>query len=261
MMLKRVQAACVLLLFALFVVPSFAFPDGVNPRCYSAELFYEDTSYGMVKLLVSGDESRIMVEIEDFIESGEFEVLLFKDYYSSFVVGSLEIDEDIRGEATFTLPYRDPDFQVIVKKGVIELRSGEWAECEKPDKSVRVKVSPSALNLKSMGKWVTVNIRIQSDSEPKDYTMIINGGSLDPYSVKVNGDHVSLKFSREDIQSLCVAGKNMVTISFKIGDETVTLTDIIKVIHERNHEAASPQQEGGKGKMNNSKTKGKNKDK
>ncbi len=259
MMINKVQAASILMMMALFTVPSLALPGGTENTCYRAELFYEDTSYGEVRLMVSDSASILEVEIEELNITGIYEVQLFKDYYSDFVAGEIEIDEDLKTEATFEIPYRDPDFHVIVKNGLVELRSGEWVECEKPAESVTVKVSPSTLNLKSMGNWVTVKIRVQADSLPTDFKLIVDGESLTPVSALETGDHYTLKFSRKALQSLCEEGENAITVSFKIGDDVIELTDTIKVINEGNHETSSTHEEKNQVKSNNGKAKGKGK--
>jgi len=276
MMVNRLQAATVLMLTALFTVPSLAFPGESQPRCYQAELLYEDTRYGLVKFWVSGDASFLEIEIEGFGHPGLYDVELFMDYYSDFVAGEIDIDDDGDGEEKYKIPFRDPDFLVRVTDGEHTLVSGEWVECEIPEKPVEVKVSPQTLNLKSQGKWVTVKVTVSTTPEPTDFELRVGDSDpLTPSSVKVAPGHVMLKFSRSGLAELCEEGSTEVTISFKIGDDTVELSDVIRVINEGNQEAASTQQQNkkqpksqgagsaqqnnNKAKKNNGKAKGKNK--
>jgi len=141
-MVNRLQAASVLMLAALFTVPSLAFPSESQPRCYQVELFYEDTSYGLASLWVSGAASFLEIEIEGLGHPGLYDVMLFMDYYSDFVAGEIEIDDDGDGEERYKIPFRDPKFTVRVTDGDYTLVSGEWVECETPEKPVEVKVSP-----------------------------------------------------------------------------------------------------------------------
>jgi hypothetical protein len=271
-MINRLQAASVLMLAALVTVPSLAFPGDSQTRCYQAELFYEDTSYGLASLWVSGAASFLEIEIEGFGHPGPYDVELFMDYYSDLVAGEIKIDGDGDGEEKYKIPFRDPEFTVRVTDGEYTLVSGEWVECEVPEKPVDVKVSPQTLNLKSMGKWVTVKVTVPTDPEPTDFELTVGDGEpLTPSSVKVAPGHVTLKFSRAGLAEICEQGSTEVTIWFKIGDETVELTDVIKVINEGNQEsasahqhnnnqgAASAQQSKNKAKTNNGKAKGKNK--
>ena len=261
MMFNKYQLASLLIVVALFTVPSLALPGSYESSCYRAELYYEGKLYGMTRLVVGGGESLLEIEIEDFIISGEYEVLLFKDYYSNFVAGYIEIDEDMDGKAIFNIPYIDPDFQVIIEKDNIELTTGDWIECEKPSKSFTMKVSPSTLNLKSNGNWVTVKIWIDSTNEVSEFTLNLNGETLEPETVKVQDGHIILKFSRKELQELCEEGLNQVTLSFKIGDETIELSNLISAIHEEDVETYINNQGKGKAKSNNGKAKGKNKNK
>lgn len=249
MMLNRLQAASIMTLMALITVPSLALPWGPD-LCYQADLLHGKECYGKVKLMVSGDESLLEVEIEGLMEAGEYEVTLFKNYYSDIVAGTMDVGEDGKGEATFTIPFMDPDFTVHVQKGDTLLISGEWVECERPFKHEDVKVSPRTLNLKSMGRWVTVKITIQTDPEPTDFRLNVNGGTLEPATVKVAPGHVILKFSREALQELCTEGETEVTVSLKIGDESLELTDTIRVINEGNNGATQAHQGRGAGSNN-----------
>ena len=268
-MLKKAQIASVVMLIALFTVPILAQPWDPESGCYRAELYYEDTAYGIARLVVDDGESTLEIKIDDFIEAGTYEVLLFKDYYSNYVAGYIEIGEEMDGKATFSIPYMDPDFQVIIKKDSIELTSGDWIECVKPSKSLTIKVSPSTLNLKSNGKWITVKLWIQSADEPSDFSLSVNGETIEPATVKVQDGHVTLKFSREELQEICDEGDNLVTLSFKMGDETIELSDLIHANHKddaeestTNQSQGTPKSNNGKaksGKSNNGKAKGKNK--
>ena len=258
MSLNRVQAASVLILATLFVVPSFAFPANADV-CYRAELFYEESTIGWAKLKVSDGKQFLKVEVEDFSEPGTYEVLLLKDYNGDFVAGNIEINEDGDGEDKFEIPYKDPEFQVIIKKGETEISSGDWVECEKPKDPLVVKVSPSTLNLKSKGKWVIVKVGIQPETTPNDFKMIINDEEIPVYSVKETGNHFTLKFSREDVQKHCTEGENIITVFFKIGDDTIELTDCIRAIHGENMNTAQIQKGQNGDKANNGKAKGKNK--
>jgi hypothetical protein len=258
MILNRVQAASVLILATLFIVPSLAFPAYADV-CYRAELFYEESAIGWAKLIVSDGKQFLKVEIEDFSEPGVYEVLLFKDYNGDYVAGNIEINEEGDAEDKFEIPYMNPDFQVIIKKEETEIRSGDWVECEKPKDHLSVKVSPSTLNLKSKGKWVIVKVGIQPETNPNDYKMILNGEEIPVYSVKETGNHITLKFSREDVQKYCAEGENIITISFKIGDNTIELTDSIRVIHGENMNTAQIQKGQNGDKAYKGKAKGKNK--
>ena len=62
MILNRVQAASVLILATLFIVPSLAFPANADV-CYRAELFYEESAIGWAKLIVSDGKQFLKVEI------------------------------------------------------------------------------------------------------------------------------------------------------------------------------------------------------
>ncbi|MFC1803944.1 hypothetical protein ACFL0D_08280 [Thermoproteota archaeon] len=261
MKLNRIQLASVLTLFMLFTAPSLAFPGDLEPSCYQAELFYDGLDYGKVKLMVSSNENLLEVEVEEFMHPGKYSVQLFKDYYSDFVAGMIEINEDGNGKAVFEIPFHSPDFTVNVENGEYVLASGEWIECEKTVKSVEVKVSPSTLNLKSMGKWVTVKITIPTDDPmPSDFKMYTNGDPIEPESIKISKDHVILKFSRADLQEMCDEGEVEVKLSFKMGDQTIELSDTIRVINKGNkHEETSTRGNSEKTKSNNGKAKGKNK--
>ena len=89
--------------------------------------------------------------------------------------------------------------------------------------------------------------------------MIINGEEIPVYSVKETGNHITLKFSREEIQKQCVEGENIITISFKIGDDTIELTDSIRAIHGENMNTAQIQKGQNGDKAYKGKAKGKNK--
>ena len=258
MMINKVQAASIVMLMTLFTVPSLAFPGGSETKCYHTELFYGDTSHGVAKLRVSGGGSILEIEIKEFLHQGLYNVELIKNYYSSYVAGELDIDEEGNGEGEYVIPYIDPDFIVRITDGEYSLVSGEWVECEHPVKPDKVKVSPQTLNLKSMGKWVTVKITIPTDPEPTDYELRVGESTpIEPVSVKVALGHVTLKFSRAELMDLCEEGSTEVTISFKIGEDTIELRDIIKVINEGNQEATPAHQVNNQIKSNNGKSKGK----
>jgi hypothetical protein len=263
MKLSRIQAASILTLFMLFTVPSLAFSGDSKPSCYQAELLYDDIVYGKVKLIVSGNLNILEVEIEEFIHIGEFTVEIFKDYYSNFVAGTLEVDSDGNGRAVFEIPFHSPDFTVHVRRGENVLTSGEWVECEKLVLPMKVKVSPQSLNLKSMGKWVTVKITFPvGDLVPSDFKMTVNGYTIDSYSAKISKNHIILKFSRAELQEICEEGEEDVILSFKIGDQTIELSDTIKVINKgKNIEETSVRGNSKKTKSNNGKAQGKNKNK
>jgi hypothetical protein len=259
--LNRIQAAGILTLFMLFTVPSIAFSGDAGPSCYYAELLYDDIAYGRVRLMVSNSGNILEVEIEEFPHTGEYTVEIFKDLYTNIlVVGTIEIDAEGNGKAIFEIPYHSPDLIVYVRKGEIELTSSEWVECEKPAKPIGVKVSPSSLNLKSNGRWVNVKITISiDDTEPSEFKMKINNGVLDPYSVKVSRSHIILKFSRAELQEICEEGEEVI-LSFKVGDQTIELSDTIKVINPgKNVGATSAQGNSNKSKNKNGHGKGKNK--
>ncbi len=109
-------------------------------------------------------------------------------------------------------------------------------ECEKPVKLVDAKVSPSTLNLKSNGNWVTVKVSYPiGDVEPQEIKLNVGEGSLSPESVKFNPKHIILKFSRADLQDLCTLGDTTVTISFSLEGQEIELRDTIKVINMGNN--------------------------
>ncbi len=94
--------------------------------------------------------------------------------------------------------------------------------------------------------------------------MYLDGDYIEPTSVKINPKHITLKFSRAELQELCVPGDNTVSISFTLGDESVELSDTIKVINNgQNQEQVQTSSNGNNGKpktkTNNGKAKGKNK--
>jgi hypothetical protein len=258
---KYMRLASLVTLFTLFVVPSIAFSGDSESSCYKAELLYDEVPYGIVKLVVSGGENILVVKIVGFTHPGEYSVKFFKDYYSNFVAGSVEIDDEGYGEAVFEVPFRSPDFSINISSDDIVLTSGEWVECEKPDKPLKVKVSPSSLNLNSNGKWVTVKITTSlRNLELSDFKMIVNDKTIDAYSVKVSRNHVILKFSREQLQEACDGVQEKVIISFKIGDQRIKLSDTIKIINkEKNVRASSAHGNKDKQKTNNGKGKNKKK--
>jgi hypothetical protein len=258
MSLNRVQVACILMLAALFIVPSLAFPANAD-GCYIAPLLFDDTTVGWVKLDVSGDNYFLEVEIEDFSEPGKYKILLFKDYYSEYIAGTIEIDEDGDAEAKFKIPYIDPDFQVILRKEEVpEVRSGDWVECEKTEKRISIKVSPSTLNLKSKGNWMTVKLFISPEDEPTEFKVMVNDDEINGFSLKETGNHFTLKISREEAKEHCVEGENIISVSFKKGDETVEVTATIRVIHGENQKGQTLHLNQNKVKSNNGKAKGKN---
>ena len=123
------------------------------------------------------------------------------------------------------------------------------------------KISPSTLNLESNGNWVTVKILYPvGDNEPSDFKMYVDGDFIEPTSVKISPQHITLKFSRAELQEICDEGEVRVNLSFKIGDQTIELSDTIRVIKKgNNHEATSTLGNSEKTKSNNGKAKGKNK--
>jgi hypothetical protein len=253
MMINKVQAASIVMLMALFTVPSLAIPGNSQPRCYQADLILDDTVYGHAKLWVSGNANFLEIEIEDFPYSGTYEIKLFKDYYSDFVAGDLEI-EDGDGEDKYKIPYQDPDFKVLIYSEDYELVSGDWIECEIPEKNLKVKISPQTLNLKSKGKWVTVKVTVPTDPEPTDFELWVGEDGPIPSSwTKVAPGHVMIKFSRVELQELCEEGSVEVTLTFKIGEETIELSDVIRVIHGGNQEPTQTHQANNKVKSNNGK--------
>jgi len=258
MRVNKVQLASLLLLSALFTVPSFAFPN--NPTsCYQATLSDGSNEYGYAQLIVIDNKAKLEVKIDGFLGSGEFEVAIFKDYYSDFIAGNIKLT-DGEDKKTFDIPYLDPDFQVIIRT-TPELRSGEWIECEVPVNSDTVKISPSTLNLRSIGNWVTVTVRISTDPMPTDFTLRVGDGDpIEPVSVKVTGDHITLKFNRAEFQSICFSGENMVTLSFKIGEEYYEFANTIKVIANGSNGVAVKTLEKIQNKSNNGNAKGRNKD-
>ncbi len=66
--------------------------------CYKADLEHEALVVGEVKFTGSDNKYTLEVEIEDFTQSGDFEVRLFKDYYSNFHTGVITIDENGKGK-------------------------------------------------------------------------------------------------------------------------------------------------------------------
>ena len=260
MKFDKVHTASFVLLVALLTVPSFAFPNGSGSSCYSANLSTGETEYGSAMLRIANNKAQLELEINGFPQSGDFEVALFKDYYSDFIAGTIELI-DGEGKATFDIPFLDADFQVIIDTDP-QLRSTEWVECEPSVKPDTIKVSPTTLNLKSMGNWITITLRVSTDPMPTDFSLSVGeSGSIEPLSVKVTGDHISLKFSREELQSLCSPGNNMVTLSFKIGEDNQVLSDVIKVINPGDNGNQATAQENNQDKSNNGKAKGKNKSK
>ena len=112
-----------------------------------------------------------------------------------------------------------------------------------PEKTLEVKVSPQTLNLKSKGNWVTVKITIPTEPEPSEFKLKIDDSEpISPASIKISPNQIILKFNRAELAELCSEGSSVVTITFKVGDETIELSDIIKVINEGNQEANSNHQ-------------------
>ena len=270
MKLNHIQVAGVLMLSALFAVPSLAFPGEFTPSCYQTDLVYNDVVYGKAKFTVSSqNEYFLEVEIEGFIQEGEYTVWLIKDYSNDYEAGTIDIDSNGDGDAVFQIPYYNPDFTMIIKKIVEDdehtLVSGDWVKCEYSDKPEDAKISPSTLNLKSNGNWVTVKILYPvGDSEPTDFKMYVDGEPIDSTSKKISPNHITLKFSRAKLQELCEPGDNTISISFTLGDESIELSDTIKVINNgQNQEQVQASSNGNNGKpktmKNNVKAKGKNK--
>ena len=259
MMVNRIQAAILVMLIALFTVPSLAYPGVKSDVCYKAGLYYGDTKYGEAKLIISDDTSVLEVEIRDFISPGLYNIEIFKDYYSAFVAGDLLLDEMGNGEVEYYIPYLDNEFTIQINNDDYSIVSREWVECEMPEKTVEAKVSPQTLNLNSKGKWVTVKITFPTDPEPSEFKVKIGDSeSLSPVSIKIAPNHIMLKFSRSELAVLCTEGTSEIRISFKVGEETIELSDIIKVINEGNQGATPHHQANNRLKLKNGKLKGKN---
>lgn len=260
MKLNIVQAASLIMLFTLIAVPSLAFTGSTDSSCYQAPLLYEGAEYGKVKLIPSNEDNKLEVEIEEFLYPGLYSVQIFKDYYSDIVLGDIEINGDGDGKEEFVVIFSSPDFTVHIVNGGYVLTSGEWTECEKPIKPENIKISPSALNLKSSGKWVTVKIIYPFEEvEPTEFEMHIGDQTLTPEIKKVEPDHILLKFKREEIQQNCKEEVETVGISFRIGDEVVELTDTIKIINYESYQVQQTRSNEIKTRSNNGKAKGKDK--
>jgi len=249
-----------LVFYALFMVPSLAFAGEGDEFCYKADLESEGLVVGVVKLTGTDNKYTLEVEIEDFPQSGDFEVRLFKDYYSDFLAAVITVDENGDGKAVFQIPYPDPDFKVIIGDSVV---SGEWVECEMPTKPVQAKITPSVLNLRSNGKYVTVKVSYPfGDETPMYIVIVVNGETIEPSMVSVSSNHIILKFSRTALQENCDIGDNTIIIAFKLGELDVELSETIKVIYEgEKMEQVQAKQKTKKGnsklKSNNGKSFGK----
>jgi hypothetical protein len=260
---EYIRAATLLTIFAVLTVPSLVFAVEGDAFCYKTDLYIDGQVVGEAKYTGEDGEYSLEVEIEGFAQQGDFEVRLFKDYYSNFVAGSLTIDENGDGKAVFNVPYQDPDFKVIIEDAEYSIVSGEWVECEAPVKPVRAKISPSVLNLKSKGKWVTVKVTYPfGDETPNDISLTINGELFEPTSVKIGAEHMVLKFSRSELKKHCEPGEYTVTVSFQLGASIVELSDAVKVINPGETQVtvgAKTAKGKSKAKSNNGKADGKNK--
>ena len=255
MRFNKMQVLGLLLVLGMVTVPSLAFPNNSKTGCYTAELTDAGETYGNVKLLIKPDGSRLIVEVENYVP-GDYEVVLFKDYYSDLVLGNLTIRNDGAGKGSFNCPLQEPDFIVYVESDTHTLTSGDWVECEMPN---QVKISPSTLNLKSNGKWVTVKI-MMDDPIPEGFELTVNGAPVEYEITSESPNHVIVKILRSDLQALCESGVNSITISYMSGGEPVQYSDTFRVINMGNpHQTVA--QEKVKVNTNNGLAKGKNKDK
>ena len=246
------------MLFTLIAVPSLAFTGNQKSSCCQAPLLFEGVEYGKVKLIPDNGGNKLEVEIEEFLYPGTYSVQIFKDYYGDIVLGNIEVDNDGDWKGEFDIIFSSPDFVVHVVNGDYVLTSGEWIECERPIKPENIKVSPSALNLKSKGKWVTVKIIYPfEEAEPTDFEMHIGGVTITPETIKTEPDHILLKFRREEMQQYCDEDVETVKITFRLGDEVVELDDTIKIIHNGNNQTQQTQNNQQQTKSNNGKAKGK----
>ena len=96
------------------------------------------------------------------------------------------------------------------------------------------------------------------------FKMNVDGATIEPTSVKMSPGHITLKFDRAELQELCEPGENTISISFNLGDESIELSDTIKVINNgQNQEQVQTSSNGNNGKpktkTNNGKAKGLNK--
>ena len=114
--------------------------------------------------------------------------------------------------------------------------------------AVQVKISPSALNLKSKGNWINCEVRLPQGYDAADIdpaTILLQGslGAIAPDRFVAAGQVAKMKFSRSGLQGIVEAGEQVVltvTGSLELVDPdplvppVVVLfsgTDTIKVIN------------------------------
>ena len=81
--------------------------------------------------------------------------------------------------------------------------------------SVQVKISPSALNLKSKGNWINCEVRLPqgydaADIDPASILLAGSLGTTTPDRIVAAGQVVKMKFSRSALQGIVEAGEQVV---------------------------------------------------
>jgi hypothetical protein len=109
----------------------------------------------------------------------------------------------------------------------------EFAKCQV---EVAASFTPSTLNLKSKGKWVTVTLTPTPPVTPADLdvsSIRLNGVAVDPAApVSIGTDDLTVKFSREEVAATLTAGDAVtVTVTGSVGKECFEATDVIRVTH------------------------------
>jgi hypothetical protein len=105
---------------------------------------------------------------------------------------------------------------------------------------LRMKVSPSSINLKSKGNWITIRLYLGSTLQAEDVivsSLLLEGEVTASKAIISKGSNSLMgKFSRADVQALLDTGKAVeITLTGQMQDGTLfTATDTVKVIKPGN---------------------------
>ena len=131
----------------------------------------------------------------------------------------------------------------MIDIGMIAKRLG-WKKEATPDVTATLRVGPEALNLRSKGRWITVSIEFEEQSNVSgvDVSTILLNESISPERTLFEGNETEvpvLKFNREAVQTLILEsyqstdkfGTAVLTLQGKLDDDRSFISSArIKVI-------------------------------
>ena len=236
-MMKENLTKLGIMLFAasILVVPTLAFP-GQGPKAtkYTADLIYNDVVYGKATFNTNPENNgyELEVEVEEctLLADSTVDVFLHQNYYNMIHIGELLIDSEGDGSDSFNTDFMVNEFTLLVEGDITLSTENGWQEWVKPSKEMVLNVSPSTLNQKSNGNWVTLKVFVPVGSEVTDVTIYVDDVEINDYILTLKDGQITVKLSRSELVSIAEPGEAEIQLTFNLNGAPVQLLATIHVI-------------------------------